>query len=236
MGGLCTASRCPQAAERQYWLARADCRSHEIIPKYSARGIFDETYFSSRLDVSGFDPFLRIAGGGRTFCLGIEPGGAQQTAAQTNRLVLVHFWAPWCGPCKWMETEVFSQADVARQIQVNYVPVKLDYDQNAELAKKFGVSGLPTDVILTPQGQIVNVAQGKADAAQYIARLNQWSATVRQQNAAVLAAIPAGNPAGMPNSPAVTPQFPTTSSFPPLANPVAPQPVAPRRRMGNRSI
>src|SRR5689334_6705470 len=36
---------------------------------------------------------------------------AQQVAARTNRLVLIHFWAPWCQPCMRLEREVFSKPE-----------------------------------------------------------------------------------------------------------------------------
>ena len=47
---------------------------------------------------------------------------AQQRAQASNKLVLVHFWAPWCSQCIRMENEVFNQSGVAAQIQANFVP------------------------------------------------------------------------------------------------------------------
>jgi len=63
--------------------------------------------------------------------------------------------------CKQMDAEVFAQPEVARQVQANYVPVKINADQYQELAKNFGVNRLPMDVVLAPQGQIVNVARAE---------------------------------------------------------------------------
>ena len=80
---------------------------------------------------------------------------AQRIAADSNRLVLVHFWAPWCEPCLRLEQQVLSQPGVAAWIQRNYVPVKLNVDQFGELAHGYGVQGLPTDVVLTPAGQVL---------------------------------------------------------------------------------
>jgi thiol-disulfide isomerase/thioredoxin len=138
---------------------------------------------------------------------------AAQTAAQSNRLVLVHFSASWCAPCKWMDAEVFSLPEVAAHIQANYVAVKLDVDQNQDLVKKYGVAGLPTDLILTPRGEVVSMAQGRADSGQYVARLNQVASKFRQPNAAMLASVPGG------------PSLPTAN--PPFANPLPPNPVNP---------
>ena len=45
--------------------------------------------------------------------LGAYPRSARRLAGQTNRLVLIHFWASWCDHCKWMEAEVFTQPSVA---------------------------------------------------------------------------------------------------------------------------
>ena len=80
---------------------------------------------------------------------------AQRIAAQTNRLVLVHFWSPSCGPCLQLEQNVFSQPQVQQAIEARFVPVKLNADDWPTTVKAFGVTRLPTDLIITPGAQIV---------------------------------------------------------------------------------
>jgi YHS domain-containing protein len=112
-----------------------------------------------------------------------------------------------------MDAEVFSRPEVAAHIQVNYVAVKLDVDQNQDLVKKYGVVGLPTDLILTPRGEVVSMAQGRADSGQYIARLNQVASKFRQPSAAMVASVPGGVSQPNANPPSMNP---------PLANTVNP--------------
>ena len=75
---------------------------------------------------------------------------AKRIAAQTNRLVLVHFWAPSCKPCLELEKNVFSQPQVQQFIDARFVPIKINADDAPTTTKRYGISRLPTDLILTP--------------------------------------------------------------------------------------
>jgi thiol-disulfide isomerase/thioredoxin len=120
---------------------------------------------------------------------------AQRQAVQTQRLVYAHFWAPWCGPCQRMEKEVFQQPAVATQVNANYVPVKINADQYPDLARRYGIEGLPTEAILTPQGQLIHAFNWRNDrinAALFVARLNQTATAYRQQTGVQVAKTPSG--------------------------------------------
>ena len=58
---------------------------------------------------------------------------------ETEGLVLVDFWAEWCGPCK-MIAPILEQAAEEGKVQV----VKVDVDTEQEIAAKFGIRGIPT--------------------------------------------------------------------------------------------
>jgi YHS domain-containing protein/thiol-disulfide isomerase/thioredoxin len=98
---------------------------------------------------------------------------AQRMAAETNRLVLIHFWAPWCRPCVRLEQEVFSNAETAKGLEANFVMVKLNADEAPGTARLYGVSSLPTDVITTPAGRMVSQIQSPPSVAQYVTQMNQ---------------------------------------------------------------
>ena len=101
---------------------------------------------------------------------------ARQIAGQTNRLVLVHFWAPECAPCMRMEQAVFAKPGTAQRIQARFVPVKVDAQQFPLVARQYEVTGWPSDVILAPNGKVISVSGFSDDANLYLTRLEQVAA------------------------------------------------------------
>ena len=66
--------------------------------------------------------------------------------------VLVDFWATWCGPCQML-------APVLEEIAAEVKVVKVDVDQNPELAMAFGVESIPT-VLAFRDGQLLGKSIG----------------------------------------------------------------------------
>ncbi|WP_053367328.1 thioredoxin [Bacillus sp. FJAT-27245] len=69
-------------------------------------------------------------------------------------LVLVDFWAPWCGPCK-MIAPVLEEVDSEMGDKVKIV--KLDVDQNPETSAKYGVMSIPTLLVFKDGEQVDKV-------------------------------------------------------------------------------
>ncbi|WP_210364987.1 thioredoxin [Bacillus sp. REN3] len=71
-------------------------------------------------------------------------------------VVLVDFWAPWCGPCK-MIAPVLEELDAEMGDKVKIV--KLDVDDNQETAAKYGVMSIPT-LLVFKDGEVVDKVIG----------------------------------------------------------------------------
>ena len=71
-------------------------------------------------------------------------------------IVLVDFWADWCGPCKMMEPII---EDLAQEYQGDVVFGKLNVDQNKGKSSEYQVSGIPT-MMLFKDGQVANKMVG----------------------------------------------------------------------------
>lgn len=79
-----------------------------------------------------------------------------QTEVEKEGLVLVDFWAPWCGPCK-MLAPVLDELDRTAGDKVTVM--KINVDENPETAGKFGVMSIPT-MILFKDGAPVDKTVG----------------------------------------------------------------------------
>ncbi|MGL4942772.1 MAG: thioredoxin fold domain-containing protein [Thermoguttaceae bacterium] len=109
---------------------------------------------------------------------------AQVLAQNSGKLVLVHFYGDHCGPCKRMDSEVFPMRGVVEAISRDYIPVKIDSTQAPELVQRFGIRGIPADVILSSDGRIVHKREGGITAERYTEYLNLVARRNQPQNVA----------------------------------------------------
>ncbi len=90
-------------------------------------------------------------------------------AAFTGKgLVLVDFWAPWCGPCKMMGPIL----DEVAQKVTSYAKIgKINVDENTASASEFGVQSIPT-MILFKDGKEVNRSIGACSEEELISKID----------------------------------------------------------------
>lgn len=96
---------------------------------------------------------------------------AKIEAAQSKKLVLLHFWTTTCGPCRNLERDVFSQPQIGDFLEQKFVPMKVDADLSPALSSAYEIDRVPTDVVLTPQGNVVAKLSCPMDPTAYMNQL-----------------------------------------------------------------
>ena len=82
-------------------------------------------------------------------------------------VLLVDFWAPWCGPCRAVAPVL---EDIARAEAGRLVVAKVNVDEEPTLAQRYGVQAIPT-LLLFKDGRIVDTMVGAPPKAELTRRL-----------------------------------------------------------------
>jgi len=99
---------------------------------------------------------------------------AKSAARSEDKLIFIDFWATWCKPCIAMERETFSDKEVGRAINENFIPLKLDVDyfENMDIKEKYNVGVMPTILIINADGEVQNRLMGQKSPESLMSELN----------------------------------------------------------------
>ncbi|MCP4786156.1 MAG: thioredoxin family protein [Fuerstiella sp.] len=106
---------------------------------------------------------------------------ALSRARDSEQPLLIHFHANWCGPCRNMERNVLNTADVLSALTKNIVGVKVESDTRRDLIQWYGITTLPSDVIIEGNGNVLHRASGTASRSGYVAKLIRFGRRSRIQ-------------------------------------------------------
>jgi len=98
--------------------------------------------------------------------LNINKNNFTSEVINSDKTVLLDFWAPWCGPCRMVTPAVEAIANERPDVKVG----KINVDEQPELAGQFGIMSIPTLVVIK-NGKIVNQAMGARPKAAILAML-----------------------------------------------------------------
>jgi len=87
----------------------------------------------------------------------------EEVVLNSEKPVMVDFWAAWCGPCRMVGPII---DELSQEYEGKAVVGKVDVDANQEFAAKYGVRNIPT-VLLFKNGELVNRQVGVAPKTTY---------------------------------------------------------------------
>ena len=90
----------------------------------------------------------------------------QEVVLNSDKPVLVDFWASWCGPCRMVAPILEEIANERSDVKV----CKINVDEESELAGRYNVMSIPT-LLVVKEGQVVNQAVGARPKSQILSLL-----------------------------------------------------------------
>jgi thioredoxin-related protein len=86
----------------------------------------------------------------------------EELAKKEKKLLFVYFHNKHCGACRIVEREAFVAKEVAFFFNKNFIPVKIDseQDEGPYLSKRYKINSFPTYLFISPDGQIVDNQEG----------------------------------------------------------------------------
>ncbi|MDR0422383.1 MAG: thioredoxin [Proteiniphilum sp.] len=88
---------------------------------------------------------------------------------QTEKLVIIDFWAEWCGPCKMIGPII---DEISEEYRDSVIVGKVNVDDNDETTGKYGIRNIPT-VLFIKNGEVVDKQVGAAPKTLFTEKINK---------------------------------------------------------------
>ncbi|MCZ6653970.1 MAG: thioredoxin family protein [Planctomycetota bacterium] len=89
-------------------------------------------------------------------------------AGETDKMVVLDFFATWCGPCIQMDKETWPHKDVVAWVEKNAILIKVDVDKEEAVAKEFNITAMPTVVFLKADKSEISRFVGGYPASEFV--------------------------------------------------------------------
>jgi thioredoxin-related protein len=105
---------------------------------------------------------------------------AMTQAKSSKKLVMADFYTDWCGWCKKLDKDTYTNAQVI-QLTGQFVPVKVNAEkEGVAVAKKYGVNGYPTILFITPEGDVAGKIGGYMPPEPFAGELKNISTSYKE--------------------------------------------------------
>jgi thioredoxin-related protein len=105
-----------------------------------------------------------------------------EQAKNENKTIFIDAYATWCGPCKMMDADVYTNLKIANYVNEGFIPIKIQFDQTDKdnedirnwyeeakaLQKKFRIDAFPTFLFISPAGELIYKGIGYQDTTNFM--------------------------------------------------------------------
>lgn len=103
-------------------------------------------------------------------------------AKDSGKPVFIYFEADWCGYCVQMKKNVFPKNQVKKMLSENYIKIFIDVDEDKATKSLFKIKSLPTYIVVSPEGDVIQKHSGYMDLNNFLIWLEPKITTTQLMN------------------------------------------------------